>query len=422
MSQTYYPTNNPYQNRHLLNNFLNPEIERVASEKVRQEIAKGHSKDVRAFWFSPSYKQEKEKIVETGNKIYPRTIHLGETEDRVLPTFEQPVLDAEAFGEATKETGGKVHEVQLTPSQFDAVVGSAKENWAEDAYNYLKAVQAGTITSQDFAQIKQVFTFAEVLNLEERRFVLPNAIRTKQTNVLNIMVGEYNRFQISEDLGELDDVEARKGQYSTTQYSLRKAAGRVEYTDEHMMQNYLVDPLPTTMQNMTSDIIRVKAKKIAAILATASVQSGGANLTTLTSNTEHSATNPLILLAQTRKAIWNNYGYMDTAAMSELTLDAYLSNTYIKPLLNAPQSLAGEDANVTNLPGFNGVTAYVDNSLPDGTMYLWAQDGIWFLQGPVRTSTYRDELHGAQGVLFRDWHKPVVRKSTWLLQLNNLGP
>jgi hypothetical protein len=425
LSQTLY---NPYQNRELLKSFLEPQIDAVASRKIQEQLKRGNTKDIRAFWYSPTHKPETEKNLGTGNKIHPRTIHLGETEDRVLPTFEQPIVDVDKYDEAltvANASGTPIHvspiSSSITQEQFDNVIGAFKSEWQEDAYNYLKAVQAGTITSQDFPQIKQVFTFAEVLNVEERMFVLPNAITTKQTNVLNIMVGEYNRFQISEDLGELDDVEARKGQYSTTQFTLRKAAGRIEYTDEHMMQNYLIDPLPTAMQNMMSDITRVKAKKIATVLATAGVTAGGANLTTLTANTEHSATNPLILLAQTVKGIWNNFGVASRAAMSQLTFDSYLSNTYVKPLLSAPQSLSPVQG-VVRLPGFDQLEVYIDNSLPDGTLYIWAADAIWFLQGPIRTSTYRDELHGAQGVLYRDWHKPIVRKSTWLTQLNNLGP
>jgi hypothetical protein len=413
---SYELLNNPHYQQ-MLNRFITPNIETIVAEKVRKERAHEKIRDSKSAWFYPGYDMKKENILDTGNKIYPRTIHIGETEDHALPRYDVPVADADKLNNAKG--------VAEASDRYDKMVDAFYPEFQDDAQNYLKlqneglqAAEAGYMTSADFAPIKLVFTLSELLNIEQRIFTLPDAVQTKQTNQLNIMVGEYNRFQISEDLGELDTVEARKGQYSTTQFSLRKAAGHISWSDEFMMQNYLENPFPIAMQNVASDMVRVKAKKIAAVLATATTTSGGAALSAQTSGV--STNNAISIFNAARMEIYNNFGTADRVAMNETTLNHYLSNTWVRPLIQAPQQIAPTNTTFA-LPGFPGLTAYLDNSLPDNIAYIWDNEAVWFIQGPVRASSYRDEIPGGSGHIVRDWHKCIVRKTGMLRQLTSLS-
>lgn len=408
---SYYQQFNDPQYSRLLSQVLQPNIESVVAEKVRKERAHEKIRESKSAWFYPGYDKKKENILDTGNVIHPRTIHIGETEDHAFPRWDVPVANADKLADAKG--------VAEASAKYDKTIDAFYPEFQEDAQNYLRAVEAGITTTADYAPIKLVFSLQELLNIEQRVFTLPDAVQTKQTNLLNIMVGEYNRFQISEDLGELDTVEARKGQFSTTQFSLRKAAGHIAWSDEFMMQNYLENPMPIMMQNVASDMVRVKAKKIATVLATATTASvNGADLTAFTG--EHSTTNPINVFSLAAKEIYDNFGTADRTAMSQMTLSAYLSNTFVKPLFTQPRDTSPVAGNVT-LPGL-GLTAYIDNSIANGTAYIWDNEAIWFIQGPVRASNYRDEIPGATGYIVRDWHKAIVRKSGMLRKLTGLTP
>lgn len=411
--QNQQQLNDPHYQR-ILQQYLQPQIDKVVQDKVRSERAHEKVRDSKAVWFFPGYDMKKEKILDTDNKIHPRTIHIGETEDHAMPTWSVPVANADKLGGAKG--------VAEASDRYDKMIDAFYPEFQEDAQNFLKlqSAEAGIMTTADFSPIKLVFTLSELLNIEQRIFTLPDAVQTKQTNLLNIMVGEYNRFQISEDLGELDTVEARKGQYSTTQFTLRKAAGHVAYSDEFMMQNWLENPLPIAMQNMASDMVRVKAKKIATVLATATTATNnGSDLTAMTSGTSN--INPITLFGLAMKEIWDNFGFADRTAMSAMTLNAYLSSTFVKPLIAQPRDVAPMSGSL-QLPGGLGLTAYIDNSIANGTAYIFDNEGVWFIQGPVRQSSYRDEIPGASGAILRDWHKCIVRKSGMLRKITGLTP
>jgi hypothetical protein len=411
MSQSYKQFNDPYYGQ-MLQNYLQPHLDKIVSEKVQKERAHEKIRDSKAVWFFPGYRRTKDIMQDNGTFIEPRSIYVGEDDRRVLPNWQVKVVDADRLNNAKG--------VSEASDRYDKMVSAFTPEFQDDAQDYLKAAEAGIMTTADFSPIKLVFTLSELLNIEQRIFTLPDAVQTKQTNLLNIMVGEYNRFQISEDLGELDTVETKKGQYSTTQFTLRKAAGSIAYSDEFMMQNWLENPLPIAMQNLASDMVRIKAKKIATALAAFTTAStSGADLTALTN--EHSTTNAIILFARAKKEIYDNLGTADRVAMSELTLDAFLTNTFVKPLFDRPQQVAPTNGTL-QLPGGLNLTCYIDNSLSDGNAYIWDNEAVWFIQGPVRQSSYRDEIPGASGSIVRDWHKVITRKTGMARKLTSLGP
>jgi len=406
-----------------LAHFMNLQsMEGVAKQTFLKERQADKLRNSKSAWFYPGYEEAKDE--RTGKVLKPRTIYIGETEDRARPTWEVPIVNGQALADIiTENKSGQAASASMDKKRDNFISPWATE-FAEDAYNWYTAASAGMMTTADFPVMQLVTTFTDILNVEQRVFTLDQAVTQKQTNVLKIMVAEYNRFGITEEIGELETPDTRKGNFSTTTFTLGKAGGHVAWSDEFSMVNWIDDPQRYATQNMASDIVRVKVKKIAAILATASVTTGGSswNAYKATGAVDTSNVNPLLQVLTAAKEIDGNYGVANVLACSQLTYNAYLGNTYVLPLISTPQDISPLVGTVNGPKGMPDYTLYIDRSIADGIMYVYSRDAVWFVQGPARTSTYRDELPGAQGVLFRDWHKAVVRKAGWLRQLTALTP
>ena len=405
-----------------LNHFMNLQnMEGVAKQTYLKEKASDKVRNAKAAWFYPGKKEVKDE--RTGVVLKPRTIYVGETEDRGRPTWEIPIANGQLLADMVKENANGEAASASMDKKRDNYISPFEPEFAEDAYNWFTAASAGMMTTADFPIMQLVTTFTDILNVEQRVFSLDQAATQKQTNVLKIAVAEYNRFGITEEIGELETPDTRKGNFSTATFQLGKAGGHIAWSDEFSMVNWIDDPYRYASQNMASDIVRVKVKKIATALATATITTGGTSWTAFqTAPSDRSTANPMLQILTAAKEIDANYGVANILAASQLTFNAYLGNTFVQPLIATPQDISPLVGTVNGPKGMPGYTLYIDRTIADGIMYIYARDALWFIQGPARTSTYRDELPGAQGVLYRDWHKAVVRKAGWLRQLTALTP
>lgn len=383
--------------------------ERV-SEKVRNS---------KAAWFFPGYTAEKDR--RTGNIIQPRGIYVGETEDRAQPTWEHYIANGDLLADMVKENNsGTAANASMDKKRDNYIMPFAPE-FQEEAYNWYTAANAGMMTTADFPVMQLVTTFTDILNVEQRVYSLDQAVTNKQTNYLKFMVAEYNRFGITDEIAELEVPDTRKGNFSTMQFQLTKAGGHIAWSDEFSMVNWLENPYQYASQNMASDIVRVKVKKIAACIEQADITTGGSNWGAFNAApSDRSAANPLLQILTATNEIDANFGAANVLACNQMTYNYYLGNTFIAPLASVPQQLSPLVGTAGTPKGLPGYTLYIDRMIPNGVMYIFSRDSIWFVQGPARTSTYRDELPGAQGVIFRDWHKCVIRKKGWLRQLTGL--
>lgn len=405
-----------------LKHFMNIQsMEGVAKQTYLKEKQSDKIRNSKSAWFYPGFEEKKDE--KTGKVLRPRTIYVGETEDRARPTWDVPIVNAQALADMiTENKSGQAASASMDKKR-DNFVSPWSSEFAEDAYNWYTAASAGMMTTADFPVMQLVTTFTDILNVEQRVFTLDQAVTQKQTNVLKIMVAEYNRFGITEEIGELETPDTRKGNFSTTSFTLGKAGGHIAWSDEFSMVNWLDDPYKYASQNMASDIVRVKVKKIAAILATATITTGGSSwLAFNAAPSDRSAANPLTQILAAAKEIDANFGMANVLACNQTTYNAYLGNTFIMPLVSMPQEISPFIGTVNGPKGSPDYTLYIDRIIADGIMYVYSRDAVWFVQGPARTSTYRDELPGAQGVLYRDWHKAVVRKAGWLRQLTAVTP
>jgi hypothetical protein len=238
----------------------------VFKTQIKQGLHEDKIHNARSFWYNPATDYRLVEKSPEGYRPKLQSIYFGESYDRSRPTWEVKALDYGAYSNYLKSANASTDRKE---SRFDSVIGCFGNEIAEDAYNYLRAVEADVITSGDFSNMQVLTSFIDILDIQLRQFSLVNAVTTKATNTLNIQTANYNRFQITEEIGELEAPEGRKGQFSTQTFKLKKAGGQIAYSDEALMQNWSagINPIDYATQNLASDVVRVKAKKIATALA-----------------------------------------------------------------------------------------------------------------------------------------------------------
>jgi hypothetical protein len=393
-----------------LKNYLVPKGASLKTE-IRQGISEDKIHNAHSFWYNPATDYRLvEKDPVTGNRPKLQSIYFGESYDRTRPTWDIRALDYGAYSGYLKSADAST---DRQATKFDSLVGVFGDEIAEDAYNYLRALEADVMTSGDFPNMQLLTSFIDILDVEQKQFGLVNAVTTKATNVLNLQTASYSRFQITEEIGELEAPESRKGTFTTQQFKLKKSGGHIAWSDEFMMQNFVVDPYSYASQNLASDIVRIKAKKIAAALATltsATTPTGDFSAFANSGAYDHAAYRPLLIFAGMRNEVLASYNVpIDTVASNDRTYNYYMSSPDITPIANTPQSLANTVAGSVPAPGLPpGTSWFVDNSLPDNTLYYYNRNAVWHIQGVSRSSNYRDELPGQSGVVYRDWFNATL--------------
>lgn len=378
--------------------------------------------DAHSFWYNPAtdYRLvEKDPI--TGNRPKLQSIYFGESYDRSRPTWDIKAMDYGQYSNYIKSADAST---DRQATRFDNLVGVFGPEISEDAYNYLKSVEADVMTSGDFANMQLLTSFIDILDIQLRTFTLVNAVTTKATNVLNLQTAAYDRFQITDEIGELEVPESRKGQFTTQTFKLKKSGGSIAWSDEFMMQNWVIDPYSYASQNMASDVVRIKAKKIATALAsltTSGVSTGDFSAFANSGAYDHAAYRPLIIFSGMFNEIYTGYGTPDTVASNNKVYNYYLSNPDISPIAQQANT-SNQVAGTVPAPGLVNTQWFVDNSLPDNYLYYYNRNAIWMIQGPSRNSNYRDELAGQSGTVLRDWHNAVVYQSGFGKKMTGIAP
>lgn len=411
------------QYRETASRYLTPQQNIRAEVKASLNEERIHS--ARSFWWNPAVDPRLiEKDPVTGNRPKPNSIYFGENESRSRPTWQILALNYGKYSNYIKSADAS--QTDRPATRFDHIVGCFGPEIESDAYSYLKSLEADVMTSGDFPNMQLLSTFVEVLDTQLRQFSLINAVTTKATNVLSLQAASYLRYQITEDLGELEFPESRKGSFTTSTYKLKKSGGAIAFSDEFQMQNWILDPMSYASQNLSTDITRIKAKKISASLASltsATTTSGDWSAFANTGAAEHSDKNPLLAFTGMKSEMYANYGLPpDTVCSNDRTYNYYMSNTYVSPLVSTPQTTANTMAGVVPSPGLPGVQWFIDSSLPDNFVYFFSKSAVWHIQGPERSSSYRDELPGMSGMIYRSWFNSVVFQTAGGRKLTGIAP
>ncbi len=346
-------------------------------------------------------------------------IYFGETAKHT-PTYTNKVFDTKKYayylkkgaeeGDETSHWFDKAKHDPFTP-EFAADAAKFMEMQEDIENGYLtprkaNIASAGYMTQADFQGLRLVSILGSLINQEQKTFSLQDAgTKYTSTNVV-FRIPSVTRFQIAEGIHELEGgVETMKMAFASTYIQLLKDVAHLAWSDEFQMSEYDQPIMQMHMQNATSEFERVRASKVATQLLRLSPNNVTIGWNELESGADRSKSNPIFDIAAARVGIYNANGSMARAASNYLTYQTYLTNSYVRGLVAAQAAIAGPNPQVvTGVPGQPNLSWYLDELLPDGEVAFWDALALADIQGPVRTSTYRDEEIGGQGVFIRNWN------------------
>ncbi len=347
-----------------------------------------------------------------------RGIYFGET-DKHTPTYTDKVFDTKKLAYYTKmaakegEDSSWADKQKYDPFEPEFAADAAKfielQDDIENGYLNVRKAQmksAGYMTQADFQGLRLVSILGSLVNQEQKTFSLQDAgTKYTSTNVV-FRIPSVTRFQIAEGIHELEGgIETMKMAFSSTFVQLLKDVAHLAWSDEFQMSEYDQPIMQLHMQNATSEFERVRASKVATQLLRLSANNVSEGWNELESGADRNKTNPIFDIAAARVGIYNANGSMQRAASNYLTYQTYLTNSYVRGLVAPSTAIAGPNPQtVTGVPAQPNLTWYLDELLPDGKVTFWDALALADIQGPVRTSTYRDEEIGGQGVFIRNWN------------------
>lgn len=346
----------------------------------------------------------------TGKRVKARSLYAGVNSKSNIPDFEYPVANIDKLAKA-KEVLAKGETASTT--EIDKALHDPYYPEFQEPLKYYNDMLldtesgASSHTSQDFPLLNNTAITGEVVIEQHTSFPILDIAAVENTTSLIFRRYEGTGFDIESIVAEGGETEPKKMSFTKQEFYTRKSGGEIQWTDEHEMQDYFINPLQIARGQFAIAANKVKANKMVKALGELTEESG-ADLTTFTN--DHNTNNPYDEIAVVRKAInYTNFGNMNRAACNSATLYALLSNTHVKGLFGT-QGLVGENGSGFTIPSVPGVTGVVDESLSDGVIYfLDSERAIRRIQGIIRTEQYRLARIGGNGLVYRDWNDVQVR-------------
>jgi len=374
-------------------------------------------------------KQQHDAVKHSDHAYFDPTeekVFVGESQlpsGRKVPNFRTEVRDMKIYNEL--KNLGKYRSSYLERAKYDSFADEFVEDFKEydslmnkiskGQLNYRQAqvVAAGVMQMADFSGLRLIDILGTVQDLQEKMYSLQNAGTKQNSNQLLFRVPIANRFQIGTELGEHETVEAMQMSFSAEIYQLKKDMAHIAWSDEfELAGSFDVPVMPMTMQNAVSDFDRVRAAKVATQVLAGTAVTPPNKWDTYVAGTSRNDRNPAYDFQVHRTAIDTAGGYLDEGAMSSLTLLVYLGNSYINGQLDSAPEGNVPYTGVVSLPKQTGLTIYIDRNIPDGFVPLWARAGLYNVQSLVKTSTYREEHVGGNGIYIRNWNGAFIIQPT----------
>jgi hypothetical protein len=387
------------------NNYLL--LNKINEEAIQREVAK----QLQVSKENQKYYDYSKKAQESFYSPTRDQIFFGADNEKKTPTWAVMVKDLKKQDQYQKladkgelDAADKARYDPYAPEFQEA----AKEFWElEDkiAAKEITVKQAGSMTQSDFVGMRLVELLGGLINQQRRDYSLQQAVRVWQTEELMMRIPTVSRFTIASDLGEYDLAESMKMAFTSQMISLRKDVAHLAWSDEFMMARYDQPIMELSMENARTEFERVKAKKVAVQVLrwgnTLTIPNGWDEYET---GLDRSKVNPATNFHTAKLAVRQGFGKITRAASNSLVLSTYLSNTHVNGQL---QPTTGQEVGayvVNPVPRQQGIVWYIDEEMPDNKIALWDDSAMAFIQGPVRSSTYRDEHAGGQGIYIRDWN------------------
>ena len=381
---------------------------------VQEEIRAFEKKKAKSAWINPARTWEQS---DDGQLVRPRTIFFGErsaaVEGGFVPTWEDPAYDLNIAEEGWKAIkSGSTDKGKVT---VDPYIGSWKNvahEYGELLSNAIKSgsrsalKQAGIGMAADFSAVDVINVSAQLLGTELRQFSLEQAVTEVAVPQLTVSIDTWTRFLAQQNIGEGVPPITKLGSIARATYDLPKDGGAVALTFEAQARSSH-DLMRVHIDNLVSDLRRIKAAKIATEIETATDVTG-ADLGATT--TGYSDNQPNEKIGAVMDTIVGNNGTPDTIATHDKVYREYISNTWTaKYMTTSPFTQDYSTSKIiTNVPGLPGMTWYIDNSKTATIMSIYDKKAIVKFQGPIRTAVVRLDMEDVDAFRVFDFNLPKL--------------
>jgi len=274
-------------------------------------------------------------------------------------------------------------------------------------------IGAGTVTTADYSALVNVMADATIKELIARDFVLMQAVTVKPWSKLIYTYHTLTPFRNTYDLGELDVSDSASPSFARASITLKKAQGRVSISIWADMTVRDIDVIGETERLVNADFERGFGAQIATTLATATDVAAGTAYDVIAGGAFHSTVNPSVAFDSISGTIRTNGGTADTIAANSATIRALIQNTYMRiggsSVVTAIQPLTKTSARTMTHPLLPGYTIYIDELLPDGSIYVYDKSNVIFLEGPTSTRTVESNFGTIRDTISDRWYNSGLK-------------
>jgi hypothetical protein len=360
--------------------------------------------------------------------IDPTTEWIYVSNNDKRPTFPEgnAVLNMKEYRKVrTARREGKLTDSALYDKEMFGLY-NAKDGWQDYAVKYhdevMKPRIAGIMNLPDYTGIEVTSVLSTMLGVEERGFVLQDAIRVINSPTIETNIDTWTGWDVQENLNIGDDIFTNSGTFARTNILMTFDAAHIAMYDALNYKPHYHDIWRTNLENIGRRMIRSHARKIGTLLET-STTATGASWSAYT--TDHSTTNPYQDIGGASDTIVGNDGNPSRIAMHDLVYRTMASNTHVKGFGNQTAESTGSPGTAKVVSGGvlpPGFTAYVDNLMTSTVAVVYDPDAFVWVQGPKGTAQYRDVPHMADGYITFDWNKEKLIQAGKTRKITGVTP
>lgn len=274
-------------------------------------------------------------------------------------------------------------------------------------------VGAGTVTTADYSALNNVMIDTTIKELIARDFVLLQAVTRKAWAKTVYTHDSLTPYRNTYDLGELDVADSTSVGLTRGTINLKKAQGRVSVSIWVGMAIRDHDMAAENERLVDADFDRGFSVEVATTLVGATNQAAGGAWDIIAGGAFQSTTNPMGAFLTASGVIRTNGGIANTAAMNSKTYMAMVQNTYMRTsgssVVGQVPSLDNTSARVTTHPMLPGYTIYIDELLPDGSVFVYDKGAVIFLEGPTSTRTVESNFGTIRDTISDRWYGSGIK-------------
>ena len=292
----------------------------------------------------------------------------------------------------------------------------AKTNVSDSLSGLISKVKSGGLTAADsianaanLAHLQLIRLKPEAQGTPVEDFFLEGMFPTVDVPMLRGRETYYDVVATAQYKERLEETKATTTKYDGIEYHLKKLSDKVFTPIEDMIMT-IINPQTVDMSQIKWGFKYKRNQSALEALKTIGNNEDLESFGKVTAGSFHSdnraASNLNKIFNKFRKE--NKVGITDVAMNSAL-LDDYSENTWTLkgPTDLNPIRLAG--GGVVPLPGIAGVTAHIDNEVPDNKIYaVNKQNALRLGEGPKIMRRYFDEEREAEAIKMTDFHQHLA--------------